>query len=320
MSKLSPLEKKAVEAYQTEPEINAMLRELQTPSDKLTGARLTPEDILQRDPDEWIAGHSTNEIRELSDHLKALDGAFDKGSVLPADVPVYRGAAGFSQYDPAFLSTSIDPKVAQNFGGKNIRQLVPGAEDIKVLAPMWRGAKQDDELELLLNRGHQIEPMDALIARIKGKYADGGLAHFKDGGTEPRDWTDEEIASMTHERPTFAAPTFADGARSVRDIVADHYKKQALGLARDPLGTASRNVRTVTEIALPVSTLYKAADMATGAEGAEPPDAWDVVGDVGALMGYKAGRKALKTAAPAAMAGAVAMPTDTLAIIEALLQ
>jgi len=36
-----------------------------------------------------------------------------------------------------------------------------------------------------------------------GGYADGGLAHFKDGG---RDWTDEEIASMTHERPVDATP------------------------------------------------------------------------------------------------------------------
>lgn len=150
-----------------------------------------------------------------------------------------------------------------------------------------------------------------------GGYADGGSVEDEDPVPS---WTPEQIRSMTHSTPQqHSVPTIQDHLRSMRDIAAEHYVRQAQGLVTEPGATVSRNVRTASELALPVTSAYKLADVATGASEAIAPDAWDVGGDLGALAGYGAGRQALRAlgsvarrAAPAAAASVpfVAFPQD----------
>jgi hypothetical protein len=123
-----------------------------------------------------------------------------------------------------------------------------------------------------------------------------------------------------------AMPSYSmgDAARTVGEIARDlpgmaargigqHYRDQAIGLMTDPIGTASRNVRDTTEMALPVSSLYKMADVATGAEGAEAPDYMDVGMDVANVLGFKGGRELARRAARPALglaAAGIAMQPD----------
>jgi len=255
-------------------------------------------DIRSGRADNW------NELKELMangrpqfDDLPMLAVGQAKDSTVP-QIFMHDGRHRMGLLDKQFDTSATQVAVSSSVLGEN--KLSP--EEQLDAAIEWLNKQKN-----VLNERTEARPHPELQPNVFKPFADGGLAHFKDGG---RAWTDEEIASMTHERPTEAVPNFSDAARAIKDIVADHYKRQATGLLTDPLGTASRNVRTATELALPVSTLYKAADVATDAPGAEPPDAWDVVGDVGALTGYKVGRDVLKAAAPAAVAGLALMPAD----------
>jgi hypothetical protein len=201
--------------------------------------------------------------------------------------------------------------------------------------------KKQATVDSLSYEGSEIEPLMKWFRERVGGMASGGLAGYDDGGSVDYEMEAERqrrralagrqampdlveqtrIRDMNRSMPSYS---MGDAARTVGEIARDlpgmaargigqHYRDQAVGLMTDPLATAGRNVRDVSEMALPVSSLYKMADVATGAEGAEAPDYMDVGMDVANVLSFKGGRDLARRAARPALglaAAGIAMQPD----------